>query len=93
MIDKHKRLGKYILSFNAPDEDAGDGEWGIGVSVSYPMTQGGIRTYMVGIGWDEDEPLRPWPGLHHHNRGQGLYLRKVWTFAWCGLFFNIMTAR
>ena len=51
-----------------------------------------LRMLMVGIGWDEDEPLRPWPALRHHVKTTKDFHKDWTTFAWCGLFVNVLDA-
>ena len=46
---------------------------------------GNFRLLLVGLGWDDERPLRPWPAFTSRPTPKGL---TGWCFAWCGLFVN-----
>lgn len=94
---KHKRLGKWVFSVHGPKGPINLSKWDTGLSIAYhlPKREGQstmLRMLMVGIGWDEDEPLRPWPALRHHVKTTKDFHKDWTTFAWCGLFVNVLDA-
>lgn len=46
---------------------------------------------MTGIGWDQDNPLRPWPWLHW-TRNQAGEVHGA-CLSWCGLYFTVRYQR
>lgn len=62
-----------------------DGDHSCGLFFSWRRPSG-VRVVALGFGWDEEQPLRPWPQLSTRPTPKG---NTGWCLVWCGVYLQV----